>query len=160
MNRFIGFLSLVASVLYILGLGLVSGPIAHAALSIGEDYRPEYAPQGWMEVFGGDVDAEQTFGPEAISYILADIIVVLLQIAGALAIYFIVTSGFNYVKAFGREEELQKAKKGLTWAIIGFIVVILSYMIVQNIIKIVLTVDDDGSSTSYIEGTETVVELA
>lgn len=153
LNRLLIVLAALTGILFYLSLNVVHAELAEAALSIDTDLRPEDSPEAWTEVYGGDdLTPEQTFGPEAVSYVLADIIVVLLQIAGVLAIYFIVVSGFNYVKAFGREEEIQKAKKGLTWSIVGLIVVLLSYMIVQNIIRILLTVDDTGTTT-YIENT-------
>lgn len=134
-----------------LSTSLWLAPISHAQVGIDPELRPEYSPQGWNEVYGGEMTDAEKYGPTAVSYILADIIVVMLQLAGVLAIYFIVTSGFNYVKAFGRDEEIQKAKKGLTWAIVGLLVVILSYAIVQNIIKIVLTVDQEIQAEAMLD---------
>ncbi|MBT7703651.1 hypothetical protein HN748_05440, partial [Candidatus Peregrinibacteria bacterium] len=90
--------------------------------------------------------ASKNFSDRSITYIIADVAVVLLQIAGILAVFFIIMSGFNYIKAFGKEEEIQKAKKGMTWAIVGLIVVILSYAIVQNVIRISLSVDPDAET--------------
>ena len=42
-----------------------------------------------------------------------------------------VYAGFLYVTAYGNEEQIQKSKKILIYAVIGLIVVILSYSIVQ-----------------------------
>ena len=42
-----------------------------------------------------------------------------------------VYAGFLYVTAYGNEEQIQKSKKILIYAVVGLIVVILSYSIVQ-----------------------------
>lgn len=121
-------------------LFLPQGGTLHAALSIPTDLHPEYAPEGWSEINNPTGTAEDKFGSDAVNWVIADIIVVLLQLAGVLAIFFIIYSGFKYVKAFGQEEEIQAAKKGLTWAILGLCLVILSYAIVQAVIRITLSV--------------------
>ena len=51
------------------------------------------------------------------------------------------TRNFIESNKIGLRKEIQKAKKGLTWAIIGLLVVLMSYAIVQNILKITLSVD-------------------
>lgn len=42
-----------------------------------------------------------------------------------------VYAGFLYVTAYGNEEQIQKSKKILIYAVVGLVVVILSYSIVQ-----------------------------
>ncbi len=135
--------------------------VAHAAYAVDQDLRPDYAPQGYMEVYeNNENNPSANFSDRSITYIVADVAVVLLQISGILAVFFIILSGFNYIKAFGQEEEIQKAKKGMTWAIIGLIVVILSYAIVQNVIRITLTVDPaavEETAAAADEGDETAL---
>jgi hypothetical protein len=41
------------------------------------------------------------------------------QIGFYIAIFFIVYSGFLFVKARGNDQELEKAKKTLTWTLVG-----------------------------------------
>jgi hypothetical protein len=43
----------------------------------------------------------------------------------------IVVAGFMYVTAFGNDEQMGKAKKILIWSIVGLLLVIASYAIVQ-----------------------------
>ena len=81
--------------------------------------------------------------------------VVLIQISGVIAIYFIVTNALTYVKSFGRDEELEKAKKGLIWAIAGLVIIIMSYAIVQNVLKITSSVD-----SSQVGGTNLIEVIA
>ncbi len=125
-----------------LGLLLLLSVPALAAIGIDPDLRPEYAPGSRAEIANPDATPETKYGTSAVSLVIADIALVLIQISGVIAIYFIVNSGLTYVKAFGREEELGKAKKGLIWALVGLVVIISAYAIVQNIIRITLTVDE------------------
>lgn len=55
-------------------------------------------------------------------------------VAGALALLFIVISGFRYIVSAGNPEALSKAKNGLVYAIVGLIVVILAEVIVTFVI--------------------------
>jgi len=129
-------LSLLSSLL------LAQAMPALAAVGIDPSLRPDYAAQGRTELNSATADADVKFGTKAINLIIGDIAVVLIQISGVLAIYFIVTNALTYVKSFGQDEEIQKAKKGLTWSIAGLVIIIVSYAIVQNIIKITLSVDE------------------
>lgn len=114
--------------------------IAGAAVGIDPAFRPDYAPQTAGELSNPE-GAADNFTTKAVTQIIADFAVVLIQVAGSLSIYFVITNGLHLVKSFGKDEELQKAKKGLTWAIAGLVIVIVSYAIVQNVLRITLTVD-------------------
>jgi len=81
---------------------------------------------------------------------LADVIMVVINwalgIAGAFAVFAIIYSGLMYITASGdiaksgsNPEKVTKAKKNLVWAIIGVVVILLSYIIVQWVAKIVTT---------------------
>lgn len=132
----------LSTLLPALGLLLLLSVPALAAIGIDPDLRPEYAPGSRLEIQTPDADVQDKYGTRAVSMIIADIALVLIQISGVIAIYFIVNSGLTYVKAFGRDEELQKAKKSMIWALVGLIVIISAYAIVQNVIRITLTVDE------------------
>ncbi len=56
-----------------------------------------------------------------------------LGIVGTLAIAFIIYGGFQYITSRGDEEQASAGKKTLTNAIIGLVIVILSYTIVTVI---------------------------
>ncbi|MFA4995900.1 MAG: hypothetical protein WC536_02010 [Patescibacteria group bacterium] len=55
----------------------------------------------------------------------------LLYIAGVLAFIFLVVSGISYITAGGNPEQSKKAQQGLINAIIGIIVVALSFVILR-----------------------------
>lgn len=50
--------------------------------------------------------------------------------AAAIGALFIVVSGYQYIFSAGNPEKVEKAKQGLTWAIVGFILAISSYALV------------------------------
>lgn len=125
-----------------LGLLLLLSVPALAAIGIDPDLRPEYAPGSRGEIANSDGTPDFKYGTSAVSLVIADIALVLIQISGVIAIYFIATNALTYVKSFGRDEELQKAKKGIIWALVGLVAIISAYAIVQNVIRITLTVDE------------------
>ena len=67
------------------------------------------------------------------SYLLT-ILTVVMSITGALAVLFIVIGGLQYMTASGDEKKTGVAKKTITYAIIGLLLVILSLAIV-NMLK-------------------------
>ena len=66
---------------------------------------------------------------------LGDLISVFLNIvfyaAGFLAFYFLVWGAFNYIMAQGKKEELAKARARITWAIVGLMIILLSFFIAK-----------------------------
>ena len=56
----------------------------------------------------------------------------LIGIAGLIAIIYMMIGGFNIVMSAGNQDQVQKGKNTLTYAIIGFVVVITAYLIVST----------------------------
>jgi heme/copper-type cytochrome/quinol oxidase subunit 2 len=69
------------------------------------------------------------------SDLLVYIINLVLAIVGLIAVAFLVYGGFRYITSAGNDETAESAKKTIQNAIIGLIVVILSYVIVVVIIN-------------------------
>lgn len=65
--------------------------------------------------------------------IVGNVIFWLLVFAGIVAIVLIIISGFKFVTSGGEPKRAEGARKTLTWAIIGLIVVLLSFAIVAII---------------------------
>ena len=59
-----------------------------------------------------------------------------LGIIGALAILVIVYGGVLYITSAGNEENIKKAKTAVTGAVIGLVVALLAYVIVDFVIKV------------------------
>ena len=68
-----------------------------------------------------------------IGQVLVNIIRWLLGITGALALLAIIWSGIQFIISIGNEQQLQRAKKSLMWAIIGLVVIFLAFVIVELI---------------------------
>ena len=54
-----------------------------------------------------------------------------LGIAGSVALLMIIAGGIMYATAAGNEEKLKAAKKVISYAILGVVIVILSYSIIK-----------------------------
>ncbi|MEO8065894.1 MAG: hypothetical protein ABI643_03535 [Candidatus Doudnabacteria bacterium] len=61
------------------------------------------------------------------------IINTLLAIAGLLAVLFIIIGGFQYITSAGNEERAEAGRKTLVNAIIGIVIIILSFVIITVI---------------------------
>lgn len=69
--------------------------------------------------------------PVTIFGLVTLIITWLLYIAGVLAFIFLVVSGISYITAGGNAEQSKKAQQGLINAIIGIIIITLSFAILR-----------------------------
>lgn len=65
-------------------------------------------------------------------------ILIFLGVTGLLAVVFLIYGGFRYIASAGNEEQAEGAKKTIQNAIIGLVVVILSYVIVSVIVNALL----------------------
>lgn len=68
-----------------------------------------------------------------LSGFVSEIFVVIIYISAFLAFYFFIWGAFNYIMAQGQKENLAKAKERIRWALIGLIVVLLSYTLARFI---------------------------
>lgn len=81
---------------------------------------------GLTNLFGGGLAQEHS-----LAGLIVDIIYILLYFAGAVAVLFIIVGGFWYITSAGNEEQAEKGRKALVNAIIGIIVIVLSYTIIR-----------------------------
>ena len=82
----------------------------------------------------------------------------LLSILGILAVVFIVVGGVQMVLSAGNEEAIGKAKKTITWAIIGLVVAMLSFSIiaiVQEFLQVNIQTGTPSNNTSGTPGNNT-----
>lgn len=68
----------------------------------------------------------------------------LLGFLGFLAVIMIIYGGFRYMTAGGEEQGLDSAKKIILYAIVGIIVILLSFAIVNTVLKGAATGTDTG----------------
>lgn len=81
---------------------------------------------------GGLGGAQTLTGPSGLIY---RVISLLLFVAGALAVLFVIIGGYQYITAAGNEEASEKGKKTLTNAVIGVVVIIMAYVIINVVVN-------------------------
>lgn len=74
-------------------------------------------------------------GAPTATWLILSIINVILWVVGFLAVLFVIIGGIRYITAHGNEEQAELAKKTITQAIIGIIVVVLSFVIIRVIVN-------------------------
>ncbi len=90
-------------------------------------------------------------GGDLVSWI-EGILIWAIGIAGLVAAAVLIYNGFMYITAQGDEGKIQKATKGITYAIVGLIIAAIAFLIVNYIIQVI----DDSAS---IQDNEPKVEL-
>lgn len=71
--------------------------------------------------------------PGGVAQIIRNLLAWLLGIVGVIAIIGFVISGIQYLTSAGSEDQMQSAKRNMLYAIIGVVVVLSSYVIIQAI---------------------------
>jgi len=92
------------------------------------DLRPGYAV---------NIDTSKSTNRAAVGNTILQLIAgSLIYAAGPLAVLMIAIGGFRYVISHGDQTQMEGAKKTITMAIIGLLIIIVSYVIVSNVISI------------------------
>jgi cytochrome bd-type quinol oxidase subunit 2 len=68
---------------------------------------------------------------EAISTLITNLTKYAVEFIGIVCIIFLIIGGIQYITSGGNQEGMQKAKATLTWAIIGLILVLSAYAVVN-----------------------------
>ena len=69
---------------------------------------------------------------------------VAIYIGGALMFFWAVWGVFDYIKAEGNKDALAKARKKIQWAIVGFVILLMSFFISSALEPILLQGGDAG----------------
>jgi len=129
---------IITSLFFTLLLSVVFANVSFAAIGLNPDLHPNGAPtiSGNLPEEEGiqSVDAQRLALTRKITNLI-------FGVASIVAIFFVVQNGWSMAASAGSEEKVTQAKKGLTWAAIGLLLIILSYSIIRFVItiKIVLT---------------------
>ena len=78
--------------------------------------------------------------PGSVAAIINSVIDWFLKFAGAVVVLFIIFGGLQYIVASGNEKQAEKAKKTLTYAVIGLIIIILAEFIVSLVLHTTSTI--------------------
>lgn len=91
-----------------------------------------------MVVFGAEsIDIGNPLKTTDVKELLNNIIDAMLQIVGVIAVAMIVYGGVQYMISGGEEKKLESAKKTITYAVVGLVVVILAGAIINFILETV-----------------------
>lgn len=71
--------------------------------------------------------------PISITQIIVNIIIYILGFSAALAVLFIIIGGIRYIVSAGNAEAADSAKRMILYAILGLVVILFSYVIVNFI---------------------------
>lgn len=82
---------------------------------------------------GSSVEA----GTKEIKTSLAKLADIMAGVASTIALIFVLIGAFNYITSAGDEGKVTKAKGTITWALIGLILILSSYIIINSFINIV-----------------------
>jgi hypothetical protein len=74
---------------------------------------------------------------DSIPRFIGNIIKILLGIAGAVAVLFVLIGGFQYMTSAGNEKAAEAGKTNIFNALIGIVIIILSYVIVNVVVDLV-----------------------
>ena len=102
----------------------------------GEAFAQIVAPDSPAPIPGFRIPSLFAFGPAGqltATGVILSLISIALWIVGFVAVLFLIVGGFRYITARGNEEQAEDAKRTLTNAIIGIVVVILSFVIIRVI---------------------------
>lgn len=90
-----------------------------------------------------DIETDST--EDSLNVILQIIAGGLVYIAAPIAILMIAFYGLRLSASMSAQEDIDAAKKGLTWAIVGLLIILLSVVIVRFVISTVLSTDQAAS---------------
>ncbi len=113
---------------------------AFAAIQIPDTLRPTNLPD-WDTAAATDTDHPETAATQTIILFVGNMVSQVLLFMATIAIVFVILSGANYIFAFGKDERIERGKRGLFWSLAGLLIVLLSYSIVQGVISLILQVD-------------------
>lgn len=78
---------------------------------------------------------------------------------GFVAVIFIIWSGISIITSKDNEEKLKKAQKYVINAVIGFVLIALSWTIVGFILSLVASGTDDTATSNQVKGIESTQAL-
>ena len=90
-------------------------------------------------------------GSKSLTEWIVDMLQILIGLAGLVAVAVLIVNAFSYITASGDEAKVQKATKGITYAIIGLIIAAISFLIINFVIdNLNADVQTDGGGASVM----------
>ena len=124
---------------YLSGLAVLTIPLFASGYNEVQNGLQVSALQTMFGFGGGGISSSNS-----LSELIFNVIRIALGFAGAVAVVFVIIGGFQYITASGNEEQAEKGKKTLINAIIGVVVIIMSYVIINVITNLVSSPSGNG----------------
>ncbi len=93
--------------------------------------------QSSLEDVGTGIGSEAT--ANELPELIGNLIAVLLSVLGIIFVVLVVYAGFLYLTSQGEEDKVKKAKKLLSQAVIGLVIIIAAYAIADFVIDALVT---------------------
>ncbi len=116
-------------------VSLLSTVLVYAQVTIEPSLHPDNAPTVTKQNPSSANEQNLNFDT-ARNKITARVVNTVLGLAGVVAIFFIINNAWYLTISAGQEEKITQHKKGLMWAVIGLVLIILSYSIIRFVISI------------------------
>jgi hypothetical protein len=111
------------------------------------DNLPDFeSVTGIESVEATDENNPETIATQTLILFVGNIVSKVLLFASSVAIAFLIYAGANYIFAFGKDERIERGKRGMVWSLVGLLTILLSYAIIRGIITIISQVDSDAVS--------------
>ncbi len=115
---------------------------AFASIQLEDDFRPSNLPTLGPETEIATVEGHpEAAATQTLILYVGKLVGQVLVFCGALTVIFLIIAGAKYAFAYGVDDRIEQAKRGITWSIFGLIIIILSYSIVRGVIKILVSTD-------------------
>ena len=112
-------------------IGLTTAVSVVAAPGVSAATPKEEVKSG-IDAIGGD---ETGRGAASFTNLLESIINILLFIIGAIAVIMIIIGGIKYTTSNGDQAQVTSAKNTIMYAVVGLVVAIMAYSIVNFVVK-------------------------
>lgn len=124
----------------LLGALTMNAPQSMAAITLPDYLRPDALPESTV---ADPIDDEhpETAATQTLILFVGNMVSQVLVFMGSIAIFFLVLAGANYILAFGKDERIERGKRGIFWSLVGLLIILFSYAIVQGVISVILQVD-------------------
>jgi hypothetical protein len=113
------------------------------AVQLPSDLKPANIPDIEIEE-ANDGDNPESAATQTLILFVGRLLSRVLVWAGVVAVVFLIVAGTNYILAFGKDERIEKGKRGVFWTLLGLLIILLAYAIVQAVIQVVLSLDGSG----------------
>lgn len=114
---------------------IITSLIAFAWLATAD---PAFAQSGQQN----KIHSQTSF--DSLQQVVKSLFDVALVFIPAVATIFVVVSGYRYMTAQGNPDQVEKAKKSLTWSVVGFVIALSSVIIIKLVADTVAPGLDTG----------------